>query len=151
MAMAKAFDPSSVLVRIPSEFRYDPTEFIARVEQIEVAVDGSSKVVINEKNGTIVLGGNVRILPVSIAHGAITVVISDTLEVSQPQPFSSGKTVVTQKEEMAVTEKPAQFVQVTSETLVNALNQLGASAKDIVAIFQAIKAAGALQAELVII
>jgi len=151
MAFAKAIDPSSIYVRIPSEFQYDPTEFIAKVEQLEVGVDGVSKVVINEKNGTIVLGGSVRIRPVSVAHGSITVLISDVIGVSQPQPFSRGTTVVTKQEGVGVVEKPAQFVQVTSETLVTALNQMGASAKDIVAIFQAIKAAGALEAELVII
>jgi len=148
---AIAIDPSIVSMHIPSEFINDPSGFISKVEQLKVLVDSPSKVVINEKNGTIILGGNVRILPVSIAHGSITVTISENIGVSQPTPLSQGQTVVTQQQNVTATEKPAQFVQVTSENLVNALNQMGASAKDIVAIFQALKAAGALEAELILI
>ena len=151
LSSAKAIDPSIVTMHIPAVYTNDPASFIARVEQIKILVDSPSKVVINEKNGTIVLGGNVKIMPVSIAHGSITVTISEKIDISQPAPLSGGKTVVTEQTGVTATEKPAQFVQVTSENLVNALNQMGASAKDIVAIFQALKAAGALEAELVLI
>lgn len=150
-AVALAIDPSTIQLRIPRESWSDPIEFVSKLEQIEVSVDSISRVVINEKNGTIVLGGQVKILPVSIAHGNITVSVSETYNVSQPDMFSSGRTTVVPDSGVQVVEGAAEFVNVTSENLVKSLNQMGATAQDIVAIFQAIKAAGALEAELVII
>jgi flagellar P-ring protein precursor FlgI len=148
---AIAADPSTIIVKIPYESMSNPVEFISKVEQLEVGVDSVSKVVINEKNGTIIFGGKVKILPVSIAHGNITIAISESYKVSQPKPISTGTTAVTPESKVTVYEGPAEIVPVTSDTLVQTLNKMGASANDIVAIFQAIKAAGALEAELVII
>ncbi len=148
---ATAVDPSTIRMRIPGKSCSNPVGFIAQIEQIEIGVDAISKIVINEKNGTIVLGGNVKIMPVSIAHGNITVSVSESFGVSQPGPLSRGATVVVPQSGVVVTEGAAEFVQVTSENLISALNQMGATAQDIVAIFQAIKAAGALEAELEII
>jgi flagellar P-ring protein precursor FlgI len=138
-------------MRIPRESYCNPIGFIAQIEQIEIGVDAPSKIVINEKNGTIVLGGNVKIMPVSIAHGNITVSVSESFGISQPGAFSRGATVVVPESGIIVAEGAAEFIQVTSENLISALNQMGATAQDIVAIFQAIKAAGALEAELEII
>ncbi|MFH1514634.1 MAG: flagellar basal body P-ring protein FlgI [bacterium] len=151
LSNASAIDPSTVKMRIPSESIDDPVDFVSKIEQLEISVDSISKVVINEKNGTIVFGGNVKILPVSIAHGNITISVSERYSVSQPGSLSGGSTVVIPESAVTVTQGAAKFVPVTSENLISSLNQMGATAQDIVAIFQAIKAAGALEAELEII
>ncbi len=148
---ATAVDPSTIKMIIPRKSYSNPVGFIAQIEQIEIGVDAPSKIVINEKNGTIVLGGNVKIMPVSIAHGNITVSVSESFGISQPSALARGATIVVPESGIIVAESAAEFVEVTSENLISALNQMGATAQDVVAIFQAIKAAGALEAELEII
>jgi flagellar P-ring protein FlgI len=110
-------------------------------------------VVMNERTGTIVMGGDVKLSPVSVLHGDLTVEVTTTFMVSQPAPFSkSGKTEVVPQTDLRASEGPARSIQLKEgasvEELINGLHAMGATARDIVAILQAIKAAGGLQAEL---
>ena len=148
---SRAIDPANVEVSIPSAYNDDLIRFISEIENLKVAVDSPAKVVINERTGTIVMGQNVQILPVAIAHGPLTINIQYSYEVSQPPPLSAGFPVVVPSEQLNVQEGKAVFVRVSTADVVKALNALGVTATDIVAIFQALKAAGALQAELEII
>ena len=126
------------------------------IEKLDVNPDMGAKVVINERTGTVVMGENVRISTVAIAHGNLSIVIKESPQVSQPLPFSEGgQTVVTPNTDVSVKEETKQLVLVDAGAsigdVVSALNALGVSPRDLIAIFQAIKAAGALQAELEVI
>jgi flagellar P-ring protein precursor FlgI len=114
-----------------------------------------AKIVVNEKTGTIVMGEGVRIATVAVSHGNLNLVISESASVSQPAPFSEGSTVVVPKTDIQVQEEEGNLVVlpmgVSIGEVARALNAIGATPRDLIAIFQAIKAAGALQAELVII
>ena len=111
--------------------------------------------VINEKTGTIVAGQHVTIEPVAIAHGTITVNIQSSPIISQPEPFSTGETIVTQESRISINDETARVVHlkrtVYLSDVAKALNKIGATPRDIIAIFQALKQAGALRAELVIL
>ena len=126
------------------------------IEKLEVQPDLTARVIINERTGTVVMGENVRISTIAIAHGNLSIVIKESPQVSQPLPFSEGgETVITPDTDLSVTEGENQLVVMPSGTsigeVVSALNALGVSPRDLIAIFQAIKAAGALQAELEVI
>ena len=131
------------------------TEFIAAVEDLEVEVDAPARIVVNERTGTIVMGKNVRIAPVAILHGNLSVEIKTKLQVSQPGPLSQGKTEVVPEITVASKDEPTKNVILkegaTVEELVRALTAVGSSARDIIAILQNLKAAGALDAELEVI
>jgi flagellar P-ring protein precursor FlgI len=134
----------------------DPVTFASRVETLEIEPGRPARVVINERTGTIVAGGSVRIAPVAIAHGGLTIEVRARPFVSQPPPFGSegAKTVVVPETEVLVTEGGAVMAvpgATTLSELAQALNILGVSASDVIAIFQALKQAGALDGELVII
>lgn len=146
----KAIDPANVEVRVPIEYSDDLIRFISVVENIVIPVDTPAKVVINERTGTIVMGQHVQVLPVAIAHGPLTITINQYYDVSQPPPLSGGFPVVVPGDELTVEEGQAVFVRVSTADVVKALNALGVTPTDIVAIFQALKVAGALQADLVI-
>ncbi len=150
---AQALDGAAVVVWVGEEQRADLISFLARLEQIRVPVEAPARVVINERTGTVVIGSQVRILPVAVAHGALTVEIKRSLAVSQPPPFSGGETVVVPEEQVTVEEGQASLATLapgdTVEDVVRALNALGVTPRDLVAIFQALKAAGALTGELV--
>jgi len=155
-SLAKAQDAGIVKVEIPEEYKKERAlvDFISQIEGIYVIPDTKAKVVINEKTGTIVTGKNIKISKVAVSHGNLFVTIKTTPIISQPPPFSEGETVTTQKEEIEVKEEKGRMTLVegaTVEELVQALNALGVTPRDIIAIFQAIKEAGALQGELVII
>jgi len=128
---------------------------ITRVQNLAVSVHPPAKVVMNERTGTIVMGGDVKLSPVSVMHGDLTVEVSTTFAVSQPAPFSAGKTEVVPQTDVQAKEGPARSIQLDAgasvEELINGLHTMGATAHDIVAILQAIKAAGGLQAELEIL
>lgn len=154
--IARTPDPGTVEVRVPEKYSQNIVEFVTIIESMDVTPDVAAKVVINERTGTVVMGENVRISTIAVAHGNLSIEIRESADVSQPLPFSrGGTTVVVPKTEIAVTEGPQRLV--TMETgvsigeVVKALNALGVSPRDLVAIFQAINAAGALQAKLVII
>ena len=117
--------------------------------------EASAKVVVNSRTGTIVIGGTVRTLPAAVTHGSLTVTISEKPEVSQPGPFSKGETTVVPRSEIAVEQAtPRMFKLDTGNTLddvVRAINAVGASPSDLVAILEALSQAGALRAELIVI
>lgn len=153
---AFAIDPSSVRLRIPEEYRGRVVEFLTIVENIDVFVDVPAKIVINERTGTIVIGDRVKIAPAAIAHGNLTIEIKTAFDVSQPLPFApkNAETVVVPREDVVVKEQKASLIEVSGVTLgeiVRALNALGVTPRDLISILQALKAAGALRAELEII
>jgi flagellar P-ring protein precursor FlgI len=140
---------------VPQPSRSTIAAFVARLEPLPVTVDSMARVVINERTGTVVLGGDVRIGPAAVAHGSLSVQINTQLNVSQPAPFSNGTTTVVPQTRLSVEEREAQLVELQAGTtlaeVVRALNELGASPRDIIAIMQALKASGALMAEIVIL
>jgi flagellar P-ring protein precursor FlgI len=153
---ARAIDAATVEVRVPEALRSDIPALMARLDGLPVEVDAPARVVINERTGTVVVGAGVRLGPAAVAHGNLALRITTNYNVSQPSPLSSGgETVVTPDVHVDVNEgtnKLATLQQgVTLDEVVRALNELGASPRDIIAIMQALKAAGALRAEIVII
>lgn len=155
--IALAKDPSSIRLKIPDEYKGENiSQFLAQVEQLDVKVDNSAKVIINERTGTIVIGENVKLSPVAIAHGNLTIEIKTDYEVSQPLPFApkGSETVVVPKKEVKVEEQKGYLMEVKGATLgeiVRALNNLGVTPRDLIAILQALKASGSLKASLEII
>jgi len=154
--LAKTEDAASIRVRVPENYLGNTVQFVTLVESLGVTPDMVSKVVVNERTGTVIMGENVRIATVAIAHGNLSIQIDESQNVSQPLPFSrGGETVVTPESDIVVQEgkNPIFLVEsgVSIGEVVKALNALGVSPRDLIAIFQALKAAGALQAELEII
>jgi flagellar P-ring protein FlgI len=130
----------------------DIPNLIARVESVEVEVYPRAKVVVNERTGTVVIGGDVRLQPVSILQGGLVVDVVSQVEVSQPNSFSGGTTQVVQQTSVQAQDKPANRIELregaTVDQLVQSLEEIGATARDIISILQAMKEAGALEAEL---
>jgi flagellar P-ring protein precursor FlgI len=155
--MANANDGSSIAIAIPEAYRGTGklVEFISLIELLEITPDVTAKVVVNERTGTIVVGGTVSLLPVAISHGGLNIEIESVPVVSQPAPLSNGQTVVTQMTTVRMGEDSSTVVAVegaaTVQDMAKALNSLRVQPRDIIAIFQALKEAGALKAELVII
>ena len=153
---ARPLDGGTIRVNIPPEFRGQDrlVDFIASLEAVPVRPDAPARVIINERTGTIVSGSHVRIAQVAIAHGSLVFITKESAVVSQPAPFSRGQTTVVPDTGLEVRE-PQPHIAVIEDTLTvgdvaRALNALGVKPNDIVAIFQAIKRAGALPAELII-
>ncbi|MCZ8311120.1 MAG: flagellar basal body P-ring protein FlgI [Magnetospirillum sp.] len=152
--VARARDPGTVLVMAPPNRRNDMIGFLTDIEQLQIQPDQMARVVIDEKSGTIVMGENVRISTVAIAQGNLTIRITETPQVSQPNPFSStGTTTTVNRTDIQVDEGTGRNLavlpgSVTLQELVNGLNALGITPRDMITILQAIKAAGALQAEI---
>ncbi len=153
--VARAQNAALVEVAYPAEFRTRPVEFIAALEPIEVPSDRVARVVLNERTGTVVIGKEVRVSPVAVLHGNLTVQIATTLAVSQPAPFSQGQTTVTPQTAVEVKEEKARRIQlkegVSIEELIQALIGIGSTPRDVIAIIQSIAAAGALDAEVEVI
>jgi flagellar P-ring protein precursor FlgI len=154
--VADAQDAGTVEVKVPMAYLGNIVGLVAMIEKLEVQPDLTARVIINERTGTVVMGENVRISTIAIAHGNLSIVIKESPHVSQPLPFSEGgETVITPDTDVSVAEGENQLVVLPTGTsigeVVNALNALGVSPRDLIAIFQAIKAAGALQAELEVI
>ncbi|HZD51371.1 MAG TPA: flagellar basal body P-ring protein FlgI [Silvibacterium sp.] len=130
----------------------DIPDLIARVEAVEVEVFPRAKVVVNERTGTVVIGGDVRLQPVSILQGGLIVDVVSEIEVSQPNSFGNGTTQVVQQTSVQAQDKPANRIELregaTVDQLVQSLEEIGATARDIISILQAMKQAGALEAEL---
>ena len=152
---AQAVDSTSVKIHLPAGAENQVVDFIARLEAIEVHPDAPARIIINERTGTIVATANIKISHCAISQGSLIISIASTLEVSQPTPFSNtGQTVVVPKTDTGVTEAKAQMIALpelpTVEKVATALNTLGVTPRDMMAIFQAMKQAGALQAELLI-
>jgi flagellar P-ring protein precursor FlgI len=152
---ARVLDAGAVRIQVPAAYRNGIPDLIARIEPLAIELDVVARVVINERTGTVVLGGDVRIGAAAVAHGTLSVRIATLLEVSQPPPLSRGQTEVVPQTEVQVEENQAQMVSLepgaTLADVVRALNVLGATPRDIIAIMQSLKAAGALRAELVVL
>lgn len=146
---ARAVD--SRRVEIPTRPNEDVAELLDKIEGVEVEVFPRAKVVVNERTGTVVIGGNVRLQPVSILHGGLSVNVTSVAEVSQPGPFSSGTTQVVQQTSVQAQDKAVNRIELkegaTVEDLVQELQRTGAGARDVISILQAMKEAGALEAE----
>jgi flagellar P-ring protein precursor FlgI len=154
-SVAAAVDGRTISIKIPEDYTNRVVEFMAMIENAKMDVDFPARVVVNERTGTIVLGKEVKIASVSIIHGTLSLQVGTILEVSQPSPLSQGKTAVVPQTTLSAQEDKARAVTLRDgasvEEVVRALNSIGASPRDIIAILQAIKASGALQAELEII
>ncbi len=150
--IATTSDSGTIEVNVPPRYADDKVGFVASIESLGVTPDIVSKVVVNERTGTVVIGENVRISTVAIAHGNLSIQIKENPNVSQPMPFSQGQTVVTPNTSMAVKEEKAPIYLMQSGTsigeIVRALNALGVTPRDLISIFQALQTAGALQAQL---
>ena len=174
--LTKPIDSGTLVIKIPDLFREKVVFLLAQIGNLEVVPDSVAKVIVNEKTGTVVIGENVKILQVAIAHGNLSIQIKETKEVSQPLPFApssraegaspartrdgvvvapGGSTVVTPNSDVAVAEEDNRLLLIpegrTIGDLVKALNAIGVTPRDLITILQTIKAAGALQAELEII
>lgn len=152
---AHALDSTTVQVRIPDGAEGMPVDFIARLENLEMMPATPARIIINERTGTIVATSRIQISNCAVAHGNITINIASTLDVSQPSPMSSGgQTVTTPRTTTQVTETKSSLVTLpelpTVEKVASALNNLGVTPRDMMAIFEAMKQAGALQAELLL-
>jgi flagellar P-ring protein precursor FlgI len=150
--IAHAESAGAVTVEVPKLFTNRSVEFIAELEALTVQSDRRQKVVINEKTGTIVLGKDIRLSPVAILHGALSIEIRTTLEVSQPAPLAQGTTAVVPQTAVAVKEEKAKNLVLqkgaTIEDLVKALQSIGSAARDIIAVLESMRTAGALDADI---
>jgi flagellar P-ring protein FlgI len=183
--LALSVDSGTIRVSIPESYQSNPAEWIAAIEKLEVTPDAVAKVILNERTGTIVMGENVRIATVAVAHGNLSIQIKENYNVSQPQPFApgalpgaagrgvtpggaaaaggtrgpivapGGATVVTPDSDVAVKEDGNKLMVVPQGAnlgeLVQSLNAIGVTPRDLISILQTIKSAGALQADLEII
>jgi flagellar P-ring protein precursor FlgI len=152
---AKAENSALVNINVPEEFRGRPIEFMSELEMLTVDVDRAARVVVNERTGTVVMGKDVRIAPVAILQGNLNVEIKTVLDVSQPAMLSQGKTTVLPEVTIDTKEEKARNIVLkqgaTVEELIRALTAIGSTARDVVAILQSLRAAGALDAELEVI
>ena len=151
----EAVDSTTVRVKVPEGLQGSVVDFIARLESIEVDPDAPARIIINERTGTIVATSRVRISACAVSHGNITINIANSLDVSQPNALAEkGRTVVTPRTDTSVTEQKSALVPLpelpTVEKIASSLNSLGVTPRDMMAIFQAMKQAGALHAELVL-
>lgn len=174
--LAKSIDSGSLAITVPESYQNKVSEWIASIERLEIVPDGVSKVVVNERTGTVVMGEHVKISTVAIAHGGLSIQVKEKLSVSQPLPFApnsgkgptvvvppgegsvvtpGGSTVVTPETRISAKEEGGSLVLleggVSLGELIKALNAIGVNPRDLISILQAIKAAGALQADLEII
>jgi flagellar P-ring protein FlgI len=173
-SIARPIDPGTLSLGIPDKFQDKVVKLIAQIGDIEVVPDSVAKVIVNEKTGTVVVGENVRIQKVAVAHGNLSIQIKETKQVSQPLAFApsgrgaaatqmegdtivapGGSTVVTPESEVGIAEEDNRLLLIpegrTIGELVKALNAIGVTPRDLITILQAIKAAGALQGDLEII
>jgi flagellar P-ring protein FlgI len=152
---ASATDPATVVVQVPANRRRDIVNLMTQIEQLRVVPDQAARVVIDESSGVIVMGENVRISTVAIAQGNLTIRVTETPQVSQPGPFApqGAQTVVVPRTDIQIDDQSNRRLAVlpsgvSLQELVEGLNALGVGPRDMIAILQAIKAAGALQAEI---
>ncbi|WP_035068160.1 flagellar basal body P-ring protein FlgI [Nitratidesulfovibrio termitidis] len=151
---AKAQDATTVALDVPPAYRGNLVPLMASIENIEVTPDAPAKVVVDEKTGTVVLGRDVRISRVAVAHGSLQVTVQEGMDVSQPGPFSQGQTVATPRTDINVREENRRLMLMegaTLQELVDGLNAIGATPRDLVSILRAMKTAGALHADLEVI
>jgi flagellar P-ring protein precursor FlgI len=149
---AEPIDSSTVQVNVPKQYTGNVVSLLTEIEQLQIEPDLAAKIVIDERSGIIVMGRDVRVATVAVAQGNLTVTISETPQVSQPAPFSRGRTVTVPRTRIGVQEDGKKFALVREgvslQQLVDGLNALGIGPRDLIAILQAIKAAGAIQADI---
>jgi flagellar P-ring protein precursor FlgI len=150
---AEPLDPSTIGITVPKQYRGNVVSLLTEVEQLRVDPDQPAKIVIDERSGIIVMGNDVRVSTVAVAQGNLTVTITEQPQVSQPAPFSrGGRTTVVPRTRIGVQEDGKKLALVRNgvslQQLVNGLNSLGIGPRDLIAILQAIKAAGAIQADI---
>jgi len=153
---AKPVDAETISLEVPPEYNGSPVSLMAAIENVEISPDTAAKVILDERTGTVVMGNQVRISTVAVAHGNLSIQIKENPQVSQPAPFSRlGQTAVTPSTQVQVNEAGGKLVILdhgaTIGKLVAALNAVGVTPRDLIAIMQSIKASGALQAELQVI
>lgn len=156
VAPAKAVDGTSVKIQIPEQFLNDRIAFLSIVENLEVnPTQDRARVVINERTGTIVIGADVKLMPAAVAHGNLTVSVTEINDVSQPNVFAQGSTVGFSNSTISVNKTPGNVVAMPANSnlndLVKALNSIGVTPTDLIAILQSLKKAGSLHAELIVI
>ena len=148
-------DPANVRVSLPEHFNGNIVDLLTDIEQLVVQTDQVARVVINENSGIIVIGRDVRVSSVAIAHANLTISIAESPTIVQPEPFSDGVTAVEPRTQIDVMEDGTQLAvvpeSISLQELVDGLNALGISPRDLIAILQAVKASGALQAEIEVI
>jgi len=154
-AVASAIDGRRIQIDPLAAGETNMTALLARLETLAVAISPRARVIVNERTGTVVMGKDVRLNAVSILHGSLSIEIATQFAVSQPEGFSKGQTTVVPQQEVRADEKPARRVELTEgatvEQLVSGLQAIGATSRDVIAILQAIKRAGALEADLEVI
>jgi len=155
--VAHAISPGVILVNVPENFKTNPVAFISALESVEMNPDNPARIVVNERTGTVIIDNNVRIAPVAVAHGGLHITIKTEQRVSQPNPFGGGRTVVVPDTTITVQEpENRQLIElpgcngVSLSEMVQALNSLGVTPRDLIAVFEALRGSGALQAELVV-
>ncbi|MHC1751925.1 flagellar basal body P-ring protein FlgI [Humidesulfovibrio sp.] len=151
---AKAMDGATIQMSIPPKFQNNIVPLMASLENLDISPDSRARVVVDEKTGTVVLGGNVRLTKVAVAHGNLQIVVSETPNVSQPGPFSSGQTVTTPETNLNVKEQNNRLLLMegaTLQELVDGLNSVGATPRDLISILRTLKTAGSLHADLEVI
>ncbi len=151
---ATALNPSTIKLQVPPSFQGNLVPLMASVENLEVTPETAARVVVDEKTGTIVIGRDVRIARVAVAQGSLQVTVQESQQVSQPLPFSQGQTVVTPQTNTNVREERRNLNIVegaTLQELVDGLNSIGATPRDLISILKSLKASGALYADLQVI
>ncbi|OIO05083.1 MAG: flagellar biosynthesis protein FlgA [Desulfovibrionaceae bacterium CG1_02_65_16] len=151
---AKAVDASTIQMNVPAKFQNNLVPLMASLENLDVSPDSRARVVVDEKTGTVVLGGSVRLTKVAVAHGNLQIVVAETPQVSQPGPFSQGQTVTTPQTNVKVKEQNNRLLLMegaTLQELVDGLNSVGATPRDLISILRTLKTAGSLHADLEVI
>ncbi len=151
---AHMLDPATVEIAPPPGFAGSIVDLVTQVEDLPIQVDQPARIVINEASGTVVMNDDVRLSPVAIAQGGLTITVTETPQVSQPGPLSNGQTTVVPRSQVTVDDGGGASLAMIDgpslQSLVNGLNTLGVSPRDVITILQAVKSAGALQAEIVV-
>lgn len=153
-SLARAKDISTVEVNVPDLYQGNLVPFIAALENLPVTPDNRARVVVDEKTGTVVVGQNVRLSKVAVAHGNLHIVVLERPEVVQPMPFSLGETAVVPRTELGIREEDRRLTLLegaTLQDLINGLNAIGATPRDLISILRTLKAAGALHADVEVI
>jgi flagellar P-ring protein precursor FlgI len=156
-ATAQAVSPGVVTVNVPDGYRNNPVAFVSVLETVDIFPDHPARIVVNERTGTVIINREVRIAPVAVAHAGLHITVKTERQVSQPNPFGRGETKVVPDTQIAVKEPEARQLialpggaTVSLNEIVQALNTLGVTPRDLIAVFEALREAGALQAELVV-
>ena len=153
--MATALDSRRIDVNVGDSGATSVPILISRVQNLSISFHSPAKVVVNERTGTIVMGGDVKLSPVSVIHGSLTIDVQTAHVIVQPAPLSNGKAETVTETKLTVNDAPAQAIQLEEganvDELIKGLHAIGATSHDIIAILQAIKAAGGLQADLEVI